>query len=138
MIEFFIPIRKIPSATQQTHKITTKRKKSPGIYDTAELKTVRQLFRDHLAKFRPEAPLQGPVMLYTIWSYPASKQHPPDTWKTTKPDTDNLIKLVKDEMTKLGFWRDDAQVCCEVNSKVYAKISGVGFRIRELDKEVSE
>ena len=30
--------------------------------------------------------------------------------EVTKPDTDNLQKLLKDCMTKCGFWKDDAQV----------------------------
>lgn len=136
-INFFIPMRKIPSATQQTHKITTRRKKGPGFYDPAELKTVRQLFRDHLARHRPEAPLEGPVELYLVWCYPATKTHPAGTWKTTKPDTDNLIKLVKDEMTRLGFWHDDAQVCMELNAKCYDRISGVSFRIQSMAERCS-
>ena len=30
-------------------------------------------------------------------------------YRTTKPDTDNLQKLLKDCMTATGFWTDDAQ-----------------------------
>ena len=25
-------------------------------------------------------------------------------WKTSKPDTDNLIKMLKDCMTRTGYW----------------------------------
>lgn len=129
-IKFFIPMQ-IPNVTQQTHKITTVNGR-PRIYEPAELRTVRQLFRDHLARYRPEVPLEGPVELYVVWCYPATKTHPAGTWKTTKPDTDNLIKLVKDEMTHLGFWLDDAQVCMELNAKCYDRISGVSFRIQSM------
>ena len=130
MMQFFIPLRKIPSITQQEHKITTRGGK-PRIYDT------RQLFRDHLARHRPEAPLEGPVELYVVWCYPATKEHPAGTWKITKPDTDNLIKLVKDEMTRLGFWHDDAQVCMELNAKCYDRISGVSFRVQSMEARCS-
>ena len=132
-IHFFIPMKKIPTVTQQEHKITARGGK-PRIYEPAELKAARQLFRDHLAIWRPEAPLEGPVELYVVWCYPATKEHPAGTWKTTKPDTDNLIKLVKDEMTRLGFWKDDAQVCMELNAKCYDRISGVSFRIRSMSQ----
>jgi Holliday junction resolvase RusA-like endonuclease len=137
MIQFFIPLRKIPSVTQQTHKITAKGAK-PRIYETAELKAARQLFRDHLAKHRPEAPLEGPVELSVIWCYPASKAHPDGTWKTTKPDTDNLVKMLKDELTRLGFWHDDAQVCHESLNKLYNQISGVSIQIRRLRENIAD
>lgn len=136
MMQFFIPLRKIPSVTQQEHKISN-RGGRPRIYEPAELKAARQLFRDHLAKHRPEAPLEGPVELYVVWCYPATKTHHAGTWKTTKPDTDNLIKLVKDEMTRLGFWLDDAQVCMELNAKCYDRISGVSFRIQSMAERCS-
>lgn len=135
MMQFFIPLRKIPSVTQQEHKISTRGGK-PQIYEPAELRAARQLFRDHLAQHRPEAPLEGPVELYVVWCYPATKTHPARTWKISKPDTDNLIKLVKDEMTRLGFWLDDAQVCMELSAKCYDKISGVSFRIANLYENV--
>ena len=64
-IQFFIPLRKIPTVTQQEHRISTTGGKK-RIHDTAELRTVRQLFRDHLARHRPEAPLEGPVELYVL------------------------------------------------------------------------
>lgn len=130
-ISFFIPLRQIPTVTQQEHKITTVTGR-PRIYEPAELKAARQLFRDHLAQHRPEVPLKGPVELYVVWCYPATADHPACTWKITKPDTDNLIKLVKDEMTRLGFWLDDAQICMELNAKCYDKISGISIRARSM------
>ena len=134
-IDFFIPLRKIPSVTQQQHRISTKGGKV-RIHDTQEIKAVRRLFRDNLAKFRPEAPLEGPIELNVCWCYEATADHPIATWKTTKPDTDNLIKIFKDEMTRLGFWEDDAQICCEINAKIYDRISGVNVQIRELQNGV--
>ena len=130
-IDFFIPLRKIPSVTQQQHRISTQGGKV-RIHDTAEIKAVRRLFRDNLAKYRPEAPLEGPIELRVCWCYEATADHPIGTWKITKPDTDNLIKIFKDEMTRLDFWEDDAQVCCEVNAKIYDRISGVSVRIRTI------
>lgn len=130
-IEFFLPMKRIPSATQQTHKVAVRGGK-PQFYESQELKTARLLFRDLLARRRPDAPLEGPVELRIVWSYPPSDMHPWGTWKTTRPDTDNLIKMVKDEMTRLGFWKDDAQVCSEWTAKVYGKDSGVLIQAWEL------
>ena len=137
MIQFFVPLRKIPSVTQQEHKIST-RGGRPRIYEPAELKAARQLFRDHLAQHRPEATLEGPVELTVVWCYPATQTHPEGAWKTSKPDTDNLVKMLKDEMTRPGFWKDDAQVCCELVSKIYDRRSGVAIRARSLQPTIQE
>ncbi|MBE6902906.1 MAG: RusA family crossover junction endodeoxyribonuclease, partial [Ruminococcaceae bacterium] len=53
-------------------------------------------------------------------------------YKLTKPDTDNLNKLLKDCMTKLGFWKDDALVASEIIEKFYGEIPGVYIRIEVL------
>lgn len=133
-IHFFIPLRKIPTVTQQEHKISTRGGK-PRIYEPAELRAARQLFRDHLAKHRPDAPLQGPVFLTTKWLFPLAGTHEDGEWKTSKPDTDNLVKLLKDEMTRLKFWKDDAQVAAEMITKHYSKIPGLFIQAVELDVE---
>ena len=130
-IDIFLPMARIPSATQQTHKVSTRSGK-PQFYEPQELKTARLLFRDLLARRKPEAPLDGPVELRVVFSYPPSDLHPWGTWKTSRPDTDNLIKMLKDEMTKLGFWMDDAQVCSETTMKVYGRLSGILIQIWEL------
>lgn len=40
---------------------------------------------------------------------------------TKKPDLDNLAKQLKDAMTRLNFWHDDAQVVCLRCEKIYAE-----------------
>lgn len=52
--------------------------------------------------------------------------------------TDNLIKLVKDVMTDLGYWVDDSQIVCEHITKSYSDPSGVRVRIQILDKQGNE
>jgi len=129
MLEFFIPM-KLPTVTAQEQK-TGVRNGKPYRYDTPELKAARALFRDHLAKFAPPAPLTGPVKLYTIWCY-QSDAHKAGEWKITKPDTDNSVKLLKDVMTGLRFWKDDAQVCSEITQKVWNDIPGLYVRVEVL------
>ena len=51
---------------------------------------------------------------------------------TNKPDTDNLVKLLKDCMTKVGFWKDDAQVTRDIVEKFWADIPGIYIRIKEM------
>lgn len=62
------------------------------------------------------APFEGPLEMQVMASYawPASwsnkrKADPAQAWKTSRPDADNLSKLVADALNGLAFI-DDAQV----------------------------
>lgn len=131
-ISFFIPLRKIPSITAQEQRTGTRKDGRTYRYDPQELKAVKVLFRDHMAQHAPPERWTGPVELRVLWCYPADDKHPPHTWKTTKPDTDNLLKAFKDAMTKAGFWTDDAQVVSEWNAKAYEPVSGVSVIVTQL------
>ena len=65
--------------------------------------------------------MEGPVALTVDWRF-LTKTHPEGAWRITRPDTDNLQKLLKDCMTASGFWRDDAQVCREEVTKRWIRI----------------
>ena len=58
-----------------------------------------------------------------------SQQKTHGSWRTSKPDTDNLEKALKDEMTRLHFWHDDAQVCSEIVEKFWSDPCGVFVRV---------
>ena len=137
-LEFFIPLRKIPDVTAQEQRTGVRKDGSTYRYDPQELKEVKQLFRDHLAQHAPSEPLTGPVYLSVTWLYPATGDHKPGEWKTTKPDTDNLIKLFKDQMTKVGFWKDDAQVCQELNNKLFNDVCGIAVQVEQLPPTIRE
>ena len=77
--------------------------------------------------------MNGPVELRTLWLFPMGKTHRHGEWRITKPDTDNLQKLLKDCMTKVGFWKDDAQVVREIAEKRWSdEPSGIYIEINEL------
>lgn len=131
MTEFFIPLKKVPTVTQQQHRIAVRNGK-PIVYDSPELKAARQLFIDHLAKYTPSKKYVGPVRLITKWCFPITGKHYDGEWKYTKPDTDNLLKLFKDCLTVTNFWKDDAIVVSEITEKFWAIIPGIYVRIEEL------
>lgn len=56
-----------------------------------------------------------------MWLYRATGGHKHGEWRTTKPDTDNLDKMLKDIMTHLGFWTDDARVVWEDIKKIWTE-----------------
>lgn len=131
MIEFFMAMR-IPTTTHQMHKVS----KSSGkirFYEPQELRDARNKFRAYLGKYRPGKPLRGALRLSTKWLFPPGKSHKPNTWKTTRPDTDNLIKLLRDCMTAEGFWQDDAQVASELTEKFYGEHEGIYVRVEEME-----
>lgn len=54
---------------------------------------------------------------------------PDGTPRTTKPDTDNLDKMLKDCMTRAGIWWDDAQVTEEHIGKYWSRTPGIWVRV---------
>lgn len=103
----------------------------PVFYEPQEVKAARQKLQAHLAKHRPEKMYDGGVRLVVKWCFPKGR-HPDGAYRTTKPDTDNLQKLLKDCMTATGFWKDDAQVASEIAEKFWAEIPGIYIRLEEL------
>lgn len=108
-----------PTVTAQEHKVAVVHGK-PVFYDSPKLKDARKLFEALLQNHAPERPLEGALVLTVEWRF-LSKSHKEDEWRTTRPDTDNLQKLLKDCMTRTGFWKDDAQVCKEIVSKRWSR-----------------
>lgn len=129
-MNFFIPCIP-PTTTQQEHKISVRNGK-PFFYEPAELKKTRQFLLDGVAKYRPEQPIVGPIRLHTKWIWPGETTG--WSWKTTKPDTDNLIKLLKDCMTRAGFWNDDAQVASETTEKFRSYPPGIYVEVIPIDE----
>ena len=111
----FIP----PTVTAHEHKIRIVHGR-PMFYDTQKLKAARAAFERLLIQHRPATTLEGPVALNVDWHF-ATKTHKEGTYRVTRPDTDNLQKLLKDCMTRVGFWRDNAQVCREEVTKRWSR-----------------
>ena len=130
-IKFFLPFKNIPSVTHQEKKISTRGKK-PVVYEDERLKELRSKYMSMLWPHAPEVILEGPIELKTMWCYPEDKKRVKGTWKTTKPDTHNLVKLLVDCMTKVGFWKDDAEISREIIEKLYNDISGIYIEVTEL------
>ena len=121
--EFFIRI-KPPTVTHKEKKIHVVKGK-PILYEPQELKTARALLEAHLAKHMPAEKYTTAVRLIVKWCFPITGKHQDGEYKITKPDTDNLQKLLKDVMTSVGFWTDDALVASEITEKFWAKLPGI-------------
>ena len=70
------------------------------------------------------------------WFFPTNDANKADgDWRTSRPDTHNLNKLLFDVMEDLGFWVDDSLVVSETIQKFWVKESpsGIYIQIRELE-----
>ena len=125
-----------PTVTAQEHRIGKTKSGRMVTYDSPELLKARSKLLAHLAQYRPAvpAPAQMPVELHAVWCFPASSPVHVGQYRTSRPDTDNLQKLLKDCMTKVGFWTDDAQVCREIVEKFWSDKPGIFIRITELEE----
>lgn len=131
MTEFFMPMDP-PTATAQEAQVMVRNGK-PVFYKPEKVKVAKQKLMAHLMKHKPEEPFICGIRLTSMWCFaPHNRNQKPGTYRTIKPDTDNLQKLLKDCMTECGFWKDDALVASETIEKVWADIPGIWIRVEEL------
>lgn len=127
--EFFMPMIP-PTVTHQEKQVNVKNGK-PVFYEPHRLSNARVKLIAYLSKHVPESSYCGAVRLIVKWCFPKGR-HRDGEYKATRPDTDNLNKLLKDCMTECGFWKDDALVASEICEKFWAETSGIYVRIESL------
>lgn len=108
-------------------------KGKPVQYEPSALKGARAKLSAHLAQHRPPRKMGGALRLIVKWLFPTKNKKDHGQYKVTRPDTDNLQKLLKDVMEDLGFWHDDAQVCSEIAEKLWTNgTPGIWISVRPL------
>lgn len=127
--EFFMAMIP-PTVTHQEKQVRVVNGK-PVFYEPPELKRARQKLIGHLARYKPPKELSGALELVTKWCFPRGK-HRDGEYRTSRPDTDNLQKMLKDCMTVTNFWQDDAQVAREITEKFWAETPGIYIRVTQL------
>lgn len=132
MIQFFIP-GPPPTATAQQKG---QNRKTGGWYKPPELKDAEQKYMAYAGEARPEKPIEGAVRLWVFFRFPVKDAHQDGKPKTTKPDTDNAVKALKDAMTRVGFWNDDAQVADERIVKHWALVPGIVVRVWPWEERI--
>lgn len=130
MTQFFMAMIP-PTVTAQMHKVTV-RNGQPVFYDPPEVKAAKEKLIAALYKHRPQYPYREGLMLNVKWLFPKGR-HQNGEYRITKPDTDNLQKILKDCMTLCGFWKDDALVASEHVEKFWAEVPGIYIKIEELE-----
>lgn len=129
-LEFFLPMIP-PTITAQQRQVRIVKGK-PHFYEPAELEQARAKLRDHIGPHAPDEPYDVAVRLITKWCWPTNGQRPSGTYKHTRPDTDNLQKMLKDVMEELGFFANDSRVASEITEKFWADPAGIYIRVEVL------
>ena len=107
-------------------------------YKKKNVAAAEAVLRDALLPYVPAEPIENqPILLEVGWQFPypkSAKKHKPGWYrcKITRPDTDNLNKMLKDVMTDMGFWKDDALICIERIKKGYSDEPGIEILIETL------
>ncbi|UNT92629.1 MULTISPECIES: RusA family crossover junction endodeoxyribonuclease [Allobaculum] len=115
-----------------THQSGTRYKRTGGTYKTPQLKQWERKLKTALEPNKPKAPIMGPVLLQVTWGFKAPTKKLLFTYKLTRPDTDNMMKTLKDVMSELQFWEDDAQVVIETGKKLWVDEPGIVINLEEL------
>lgn len=125
MIKFSIPV--IPTA-QARPKVAV-RGTFAQAYKTKDQQANERTLEAWLMRHAPEKPLNGPLVLEFVAALPCPRSVSKrsraamlagEDYPAKKPDLDNLAKQLKDSMTRMQFWHDDAQIVCLRCEKIYA------------------
>ena len=107
--EIILDFDKIPTATLQQKKAAIINGHI-SMYEPANVKLAIREYEWRLKRHRPAVPIKGPVKVTVCWAFGAKEHRKWGNPKVTRPDLDNMAKMLLDRMTKLGFWEDDSQI----------------------------
>lgn len=130
-IRFFVPGVAVPWARAGRHGGVS--------YTPAKQKAFGTIVRDLGYEAMAGAPLlECAVRLQVIATYPwprifrkGRREAIDGAWKATRPDIDNIAKLISDNLN-LIVWRDDAQVAAVIAYKLHGDTPGVDVTIAPL------
>lgn len=104
-------------------------------YTKDKVTRARTEYAVHLKPHVPKVPFTGPCEARVRWYFP-SKREKDNAYKVTRPDLDNMEKLLFDTLTSLGFMNDDAQIAKKHTEKRWTRGPGrVEVDLIELAEE---
>ena len=100
----FNTVLKIPHATAQQRRFT-----AGGNHPTSGMKKAAATWQALFEHFAPDMPFARgvPLKVEIVLCFNGKKLLAP---MVTRPDIDNLAKMILDAMTRARFWEDDNQV----------------------------
>ena len=137
-MKFYIRMDEVPKTTAQQKKFSTKTK---TFYKTSKIKQSEYLLVRALSGRQPRKTYDTPIKLSVTWLFPHTKKSKDGERKGTRPDLDNLQKLLQDIMCKLGYYKDDSLITDLKVKKRWHRHSGLIIEINEvetIDKELNK
>ena len=131
MLKFFTPIAVVPRTTAQQKKFSTKTK---TFYNTGNLKKSKATLQRALSGFQPKEKYTTAIRLKVIWIFEPTRKSKDEERKATRPDLDNLQKLLQDVMCDMKFYKDDGLITDLEVSKRWHRNSGLYIEIEEVEK----
>lgn len=128
----------VPKTTAQQKKFSTRTK---TFYKTSKIKQSEYLLARALSGRQPRKTYDTPIELSVTWLFPHTKKSKDGERKGTRPDLDNLQKLLQDIMCKLGYYKDDSLITDLTLKKRWHRHSGLIIEINEvetIDKELNK
>ncbi len=144
-VTVFVP-GPVVAQPRQRHTIRYTKQGEPFLANYVSERDPVQGFKRVVQMFVRQAwrggPVKGPVSLVAVFVFPRPQRLKEGgrAWHVCKPDSDNLVKAVKDALTQI-VWVDDSQVCEECVRKRYAATGeeeGVELTIRRLEPYAAE
>ena len=118
-----IDLEENPKGTHQQKGVSVQGGR-PHFYEKGNIRALRQTYHHKIFKYLYERKIQlekliGPVKVSILFNFSIKDKKKWGLPKDTRPDADNLAKLLLDVMS--DFWFDDAQVACLEVRKFYAE-----------------
>jgi len=130
-LSVFIPCLPPKTTSQQKGAFAMK---GGGVrfFKKAKAKAAEQTWWSLLQPHAPAKPFEGPLCLIVRLTYPWRSTEKKTRIRNyslypiqTRPDVDNIYKMLGDVMTTLRFWNDDSQVSSLTVSKSYGDRPGL-------------
>ena len=129
--QFYMHFETMPKGTAQQKGVYV-RNGRPYFYTKDKVENAKAMFMRELFPNRPKKPSTEAVKLTVTFYFDVKNKSLWGKPKTTKPDTENYLKLLKDCMTDAGFWKDDAQIVDEHVKKYYAERATIAVYWEEV------
>lgn len=143
MIAFHLPIVPPKATSQGAGKRIVVVKGKPLFFKNAKAQSAENDLTLLCSRHVPAKPMEGPLSLSIDFVFPWRASEPKKRIvlgrvpHTSKPDCSNLVKMIEDCLTKLGFWKDDSQVADLHVSKAWGAAVGIYVAIRAVPPRVA-
>lgn len=102
-------------------------------FKSRALMEAEAVFQEALCPHVPDRASEKPVRLFVIFKFDVKDKKKWGAYKPTVPDVDNYCKAFLDQMTKTGFWKDDAQVVDLHIEKFYSEKASIYVEWEEIN-----